>query len=54
MDLGGFTVRVTLLDDLRAMKRAANRPKDQAHLLELLTLKKLLEEQNIDRRETEA
>ena len=43
MDLGGFIVRVASLDDLIAMKRAANRPKDQAHIRELLALKKLIE-----------
>lgn len=43
-DFGGFIVPIASLEDLIAMKLAANRPKDQSHLYELLALKKLLEE----------
>ena len=38
-----LAVYVASVADLLAMKRAANRPKDQAHILELLELQKLLE-----------
>lgn len=49
MDLGDLTVHVASLDDLISMKRAANRPKDQAHISELLNLKKLMEESAADK-----
>lgn len=44
MDLEGLPVRVASLDDLIAMKRAANRPKDQTHVMELEALRRLIEE----------
>jgi hypothetical protein len=37
-------IRVASLDDLIAMKKAADRPKDRNHLMELQALKKLREE----------
>jgi predicted nucleotidyltransferase len=46
LDIGDFEIHVASLDDLIAMKKAANRPKDQIHLLELMSLKKLSEESN--------
>lgn len=41
MELYGERVQVASLDHLIAMKHAANRPKDQAHLLELEALRSL-------------
>ena len=38
-------VHVASIDDLIATKRAANRPKDQNHIMELLALRKLIQEQ---------
>lgn len=43
MPIGEGHPRVASVDDLISMKRAANRLKDQNHILELLALKKLLE-----------
>lgn len=40
-NLFGLTVHVASLDDLIVMKRAANRPKDQIHLMELEALQAL-------------
>jgi len=39
----GHTVRILSMDGLIAAKKAAGRTKDQAHLLELIELKKILE-----------
>ena len=41
IELFGVLVRVASIDDLLSMKRAANRLKDQNHILELEALKKL-------------
>jgi predicted nucleotidyltransferase len=42
IDAFGVTIRVASIEDLIVMKRAANRLKDQLHVLELEALKKLL------------
>ena len=47
LDLGGFLVRVASLEDLAAMKRAAGRPKDLLHLMEIEALIRLREEEGL-------
>ena len=42
-DLGGFAVPVASVEDIVAMKRLANRSKDQAHIAELLALQQRTE-----------
>lgn len=44
-DLDGVTVYVACIDDLIAMKRAAGRPKDLAHIAELETIRRLMAEE---------
>ena len=44
MEIFGTPVRVASLEDLIAMKRVANRPKDRNHLLELEALRRLTAE----------
>jgi len=39
----GETVHVARIDDLISMKKAAGRPKDNNHILELQALKKLID-----------
>jgi predicted nucleotidyltransferase len=41
MEVFGIRVRVASVDDLLSMKRAAGRPKDQAHIIELEGLQNL-------------
>lgn len=43
-EIYGIPVRVVSLDDLIVMKRAANRLKDQGHVLELEALRRLTQE----------
>ena len=43
IEIYGISVQVASIADLLSMKRAANRPKDQNHILELLELQKLIE-----------
>ena len=46
VDLEGFAVQVLTLDGLIKAKEAANRPTDQAHLITLLALKEMEDEEN--------
>lgn len=48
MDMYGYRVRVASLPDLIAMKRAADRDKDRAHLPELEALARLKREGNLE------
>ena len=40
----GFSVAVASIEDLIAMKQAANRPKDQLHIMELRAVQRVLGE----------
>ena len=48
MDLGDFAIHVASLDDMIAMKKAAGRPKDERHLMELYALKKIITEEETE------
>jgi predicted nucleotidyltransferase len=45
MEVDGHSVHVCSLEDLIAMKKTANRPKDQIHLMELQALAKIIKEE---------
>lgn len=47
MDLDGQLVLVAGIEDLIAMKRAAGRPKDLAHIAELETIQRLMREEGL-------
>ena len=46
IDLGGTIVQTLTLNGLIKAKEAANRPKDQAHLITLRALKQMEDEEN--------
>ncbi len=45
VDWDGISVPTASLDDLISMKRAANRPRDQLHLMELEAIRKLRDDE---------
>ncbi len=54
MELYGMSVHVASIEDLIAMKRAANRPKDQLHLMELQALRDLIRSEGAEEPEDRA